>query len=132
MTPLQFRAAARKLVAQHGAGLIVLDYAQLMAPGSRDDSRERQVAEISRTVKTTAAELGIPIIMLSQLNENGRSRESRAIEQDANIFAILEEEGGNHFLNIKLARDCARARIPLTFRREFTRFEPRFAEEVRS
>jgi len=122
MSPLQFRAAARKLAAQHSVKLLVLDYAQLVQPSSHDDNRERQVAEVSRTVKTTAAELGIPIIVLSQLNDKGRSRESRAIEQDANIFAVIEEDDEGCFLNIRLARDCAKARIPLRFIREFTKF----------
>ena len=61
-----------------------------MEPSNRTESRERQVAECSRTIKTTAAELGIPIIVLSQLNDDGRSRESRAIEQDSDIFAIVD------------------------------------------
>ena len=123
LTPLQFRAVARKLVAQQKCQLLIVDYLQLMAPGSNDDTRERQVAECSRTIKTTASELGIPIIVLSQLNENGRSRESRAIEQDSNIFAVIEERDGNCFINLKYTRDCPRGRIPVTFHREFTRFD---------
>ena len=122
LAPLQFRAAARKLVVQHKCKLLIVDYAQLMEPASRDDNRERQVAECSRTIKTTAAELEIPIIVLSQLNEQGRSRESRTLEQDANIFAVIEEIEFEHYLNIKYARDCARTKIPLTFRKEYTRF----------
>ena len=123
MSPLQFRAAARKLAAQHGCRLLVVDYVQLMEPSNRTDSRERQVAECSRTIKTTASELGIPIIVLAQLNDDGRSRESRAIEQDSNIFALIEEEDGRHYLNLKYTRSCPRLRIPLTFRKEYTRFE---------
>ena len=123
MSSLQFRAAARKLVAQHKCRLLVVDYVQLMEPSNRTDSRERQVAECSRTIKTTAAELGIPIIVLAQLNDDGRSRESRAIEQDSNVFAIIEEEGGQYYLNLKYTRSCPSTRIPLTFRKEFTRFE---------
>jgi replicative DNA helicase len=123
MSPLQFRAAARKVTAQHKCRLLVVDYVQLMEPSNRTDSRERQVAECSRTIKTTASELGIPIIVLAQLNDYGRSRESRAIEQDSNIFAVIEEEGGRHYLHLKYTRSCPRARIPLTFRKEYTRFE---------
>lgn len=95
MSPLQFRAAARKLVVQHGCRLLVVDYVQLMEPSNRTDSRERQVAECSRTIKTTAAELKIPIIVLAQLNDDGRSRESRAIEQDSNepqIHPLLSKD----------------------------------------
>lgn len=123
MSPLQFRAAARKLVAQHKCKLLIVDYVQLMEPSNRTDSRERQVAECSRTIKTTAMELGIPIIVLAQLNDDGRSREIRAIEQDSNIFAVIEEQDGQHYLNLKYTRSCPRTRIPLTFRPEFTRFE---------
>ena len=123
MSPLQFRAAARKLTAQHGCRLLVVDYVQLMEPSNRTDNRERQVAECSRTIKTTAGELGIPIIVLAQLNDDGRSRESRAIEQDSNIFALIEEEDGRHYLNLKYTRSCPRSRIPLTFRKEYTRFK---------
>ena len=123
MSPLQFRAAARKLTAQHKCRLLVVDYVQLMEPSNRTDSRERQVAECSRTIKTTAGELGVPIIVLAQLNDDGRSRESRAIEQDSDIFAIIEEQDGRHYLNLKYTRSCPRARIPLTFRKEYSRFE---------
>jgi replicative DNA helicase len=123
MSPLQFRAAVRKLVAQHKCKLIIVDYLQLMEPSNRTDSRERQVAECSRTIKTTAGELGIPIIVLTQLNDDGRSRESRAIEQDSNIFAVIEEDQDGHYINLKYTRSCPRTRIPVTFRREFTRFE---------
>jgi replicative DNA helicase len=123
MSPLQFRAAARKLVAQHKCRLLVVDYVQLMEPSNRTDSRERQVAECSRTIKTTATALGIPIIVLAQLNDDGRSRESRAIEQDSIVFAILEENDGKHYLNLKYTRLCPSTRIRLTFRKEYTRFE---------
>ncbi len=72
-------------------------------------------------IKTTAAELGVPILVLSQLNDQGRSRESRAIEQDANIFAVIEEDEDGHWINLKLTRDCRGGRIPITFRKEFRR-----------
>ena len=61
--------------------------------------------------------------MLAQLNDEGRSRESRAIEQDSNVFAIIEGQDGQHYLNLKYTRSCPSTRIPLTFRNEFTRFE---------
>jgi replicative DNA helicase len=96
LPPLQFRAGARKLVAQQKCKLLIVDYLQLMEATNLRDSRERQVAECSRTIKTTAVELGVPIIVLCQLNEDNRARESRAIEQDSNIFAIIEPaQNGN-------------------------------------
>ena len=69
-----------KRVAQYKCGLLVLDHLQLMEPSNRTDGRERQVTECSRTIKTRASELRIPIIVLAQLNDDGRSREIRAIE----------------------------------------------------
>lgn len=125
LNPLQFRAGARKLVAQHKCRLIIVDYLQLMQPTNSRDQREQQVAECSRTIKTTASELGIPIIVLSQLNENGRSRESRAIEQDCNIFAVIEQDDDGHWINLKYTRDCQGGRIPVTFRKEHVRFTER-------
>lgn len=128
LTPAQFRAAARKLCVEKGCKLLVVDYLQLMEPSARDDSRERQVAESSRVIKTTAAELGVPIIVLSQLNDHGRSRESRAIEQDSNIFAVIEEDDGGHWINLKLTRDCRGGRIPVTFRKEVRQFAERISQ----
>lgn len=132
LSPAQFKAAARKMVAQQGVKLLIVDYLQLMQPTDPKEGRERQVADLSRTLKTTAGELGIPIIVLSQLNDNGRSRESRAIEQDANIFAVIEEEQPekdgplHHYINLKLTRDCRSGRIPITFHKEFTAFTEKF------
>lgn len=127
LTPAQFRSAARKLCTEKGCKLLIVDYLQLMEPTARDDTRERQVAESSRVIKTTAAELGVPIIVLSQLNDQGRSRESRAIEQDSNIFAVIEEDEDGHWLNLKLTRDCPGGRIPFTFRKELRQIGERFA-----
>lgn len=132
VTNVQFRAAARRLVHQQKCRLLIVDYLQLITPEGSEQNRERQVAETSRTIKTTAAELGIPIIVLSQLNENDRSRESRSIENDSNAFLIIEEtpvlnaqkqpsydEKGHpqttHHLWIKYARHCPNQRIPVTF-----------------
>jgi replicative DNA helicase len=114
------------------SGLGVQWHFNSVSVANRTDSRERQVADCSRTIRTTAAELGIPIIVLAQLNGDGRSRESRAIEQDSNVFAIIEETDGRHYLNLKYTRSCPSVRMPLTFRKEYARFESRFAEEARS
>jgi DnaB-like helicase C terminal domain len=100
--PLQFRAAARKLVVQHGCRLLVVDYVQLMEPSNRTDSRERQVAECSRTIpparpiaRGEVLHLQLDWSRYSQAckaelhqtyaegeryssNDDGRSRESRA------------------------------------------------------
>jgi len=125
---LQLRAAARRLVAVHGIRLMIVDYIQLLEPTNRTDSRERQVAECSRTLKSLTKELGITIIALTQLNADGASRESRAIEHDADLFLTIsqdEQQPQNWFLNIKLARACPRTSVPLSFRSEYLRFEDR-------
>jgi replicative DNA helicase len=125
---LQLRAAVRRMVAVHKVKMVVVDYIQLLEPTNMKDSRERQVAEASRTLKTLAKELGIVIIALTQLNSDGASRESRAIEHDCDLFLTIsqdEKEPSSWFLNIKLARACPRASIPLTFRSEFLRFDER-------
>jgi replicative DNA helicase len=123
---LQLRAAARRMVAVHNIRLLVVDYIQLLEPTNTKDSRERQVAEASRTLKTLAKELSITIIALTQLNSNGDSRESRAIEHDCDLFLTISREENDEdkwYLNIKLARACPRASIPLTFKPEHLRFE---------
>jgi replicative DNA helicase len=125
---LQLRAAVRRMVAVHKVKLVVVDYIQLLEPTNTKDSRERQVAEASRTLKTLAKELGIVIIALTQLNSDGASRESRAIEHDCDLFLTIsqdEKDQSSWFLNIKLARACPRASIPLTFRSQYLRFDER-------
>jgi len=125
---LQLRAAMRRLVAVHNCRIIVVDYIQLIEPTNPKDSRERQVAEASRTLKQLAKELNISIIALTQLNSDGASRESRAIEHDCDLFLVIErdqEPPYGWFLNIKLARACSRARIPLEFRESYMRFDER-------
>jgi replicative DNA helicase len=124
VNPLQLRAAMRRMCAVHKTRIIVVDYIQLLSPTDRKDSRERQVAEASRTLKQLAKELGITIIALTQLNAEGASRESRAIEHDCDLFLVIErDDQGNWYLNIKLARACGRASIPLAFRESYMRFD---------
>lgn len=100
LTPMELRAKARRLKADHGLKLLIVDYIQLMHVPGRYDTREQEVAKISRTLKAIARELSIPVIGVSQLNRqvDGRSdkhpllsdlRESGAIEQDADIIAFI-------------------------------------------
>ena len=124
VNPLQLRAALRRMCAVHQTRVVVVDYIQLLSPTDRKDSRERKVAEASRTLKQLAKELGITIIALTQLNAEGASRESRAIEHDCDLFLVIErDDEGNWYLNIRLARACGRASIPLEFRESFMRFD---------
>jgi len=97
-TVLQLRAKARRLKRRHDIGLIIVDYIQLMhSPVT--ESRQQQISEISRGLKALAREMKIPVIAISQLNRavdrEGRRprmsdlRESGAIEQDADVVALL-------------------------------------------
>jgi len=102
LTPLELRAKARRLKLQHDVKCIMIDYMQLMDnPGP--ESRQQQISEISRAVKSVARELNIPVICLSQLNRmtEGREghrprmsdlRESGSIEQDADVVMLLHRE----------------------------------------
>ena len=99
---MELRTKARRLKAEHGLDLLIVDYLQLMQPGTprRDGNRVQEVSEISRGLKALARELKIPVIALSQLSREsermgGREprlsdlRESGAIEQDADLVMLL-------------------------------------------
>jgi len=104
ISPFEVRAKCRRLKAQHGLDMIMIDYLQLMDLKQKVDSRERAVAEISKTLKAIAKELQVPVIALAQLNRGveGRTekkpmlsdlRESGSIEQDADVIMMLYREG---------------------------------------
>jgi replicative DNA helicase len=137
LSVFQLRAKARRLFQQHGIELLIIDYLQLLSAvgGSRKiESRQQEVADISRGIKALSRELNVPVIALSQLNDEGKLRESRAIGQDADNVWVLEpqnaemEEDANPSeipvtLSIKKARNGPTGRIPLIFLRGITRFE---------
>jgi replicative DNA helicase len=99
-TVLEMRAKARRLQSEHGLGLIIVDYLQLMS-GSKAESRNQEISEISRSLKGLARELNVPVIVLSQLSRQVESRigdkrpqlsdlrESGSIEQDADIVMFV-------------------------------------------
>jgi replicative DNA helicase len=100
ITVLEMKAKARRLTAEVGLGLIIIDYLQLMRGSAYRDSREQEISEISRSLKALAKELNIPVIALSQLNRKVEDRtnrrpqmadlrESGAIEQDADVIAFI-------------------------------------------
>lgn len=100
MTALEVRSRARRIKAEHGLGLIVIDYLQLMQSRGRSENRQQEVSDISRSLKSLARELGVPVISLSQLSRAVEQRtdkkpyladlrESGSLEQDADIVAFL-------------------------------------------
>jgi replicative DNA helicase len=140
---LELRAKARRLQAQYGIELIVLDYLQLMRGHSRSESRQQEISEISRSLKALARELKVPILGLSQLSRAVESRqdhrpqlsdlrESGAIEQDADVVVMLmreeyynptEENQGKAEVIIGKQRNGPVGSIKLAFLKEFVRFE---------
>ncbi len=101
-TVLKMRAVSRRLKSEHGLGLIIVDYLQLMAPSRNFDSMVQQVTEISRSLKGLARELDVPVLALSQLSravEQRRDkprlsdlRDSGSIEQDADVVMFIHRE----------------------------------------
>ena len=102
---MELRSKARRLKAEHGLDLIVIDYLQLMQGRSKggDNSRQQEVSEISRSLKALARELDVPVVALSQLSRSVESRtvkkpmlsdlrESGSIEQDADVVMFLHRE----------------------------------------
>lgn len=147
---LDLRARVRRFREKFGVEFVVIDYLQLLRSTSRraQESRQLEVSEISAGIKGLAKELMIPIMVLSQLNrqpdERGGKpmmshlRESGSIEQDADVIGMLyrpemyaqdEEErkemSGKAELLIVKQRNGPVGDVPLTFLKEFTRFEPR-------
>ena len=152
LSVFELRTKARRLVRNHGAKIIMIDYLQLMnANGMRFSSRQEEVSTISRSLKQIAKELDIPILALSQLNRGVESREglegkrpqlsdlreSGAIEQDADMvlfvhrpeyYHIYQDENGRDLhgmaqIIIAKHRKGATGDVLLNFRGEFTRFE---------
>jgi replicative DNA helicase len=100
LTTMEIRARCRRLKADKGVGLIIVDYLQLMRSSHKSDSREQEISDISRNLKALAKELSVPVIALSQLNRKVEERsdkrpmlsdlrESGAIEQDADVIVFI-------------------------------------------
>ncbi len=146
---LQLRAKARRMFQQFGIRLFVIDYLQLLNSTSRRaENRQQEIADISNGIKALAKELNVPVIVLSQLNrelEKDKNRkprlsdlrESGAIEQDADLVALLykpssgeeddapsqEQEAVAVNLYIAKQRNGPTGDVPLTFLKGYTRFE---------
>ena len=103
LTLMQLRAKARRMKQKFNISCLFIDYLQLMTTGSRSESRQQEVSEMSRGVKALARELNVPIVALSQLNRAAEQREghrprmsdlreSGSIEQDADVVMMLHRE----------------------------------------
>lgn len=141
----QLCAKARRMKANHGVGLIIIDYIQLVKFPKHAGNDVMEISNVSMAVKALAKELGIPIIALAQMNreiEKGQERRPRMsdlkgasqLEQDADLILMLQlSNPGEAAMNpsiVQVSALIAKQRngivgidIPLTFFREFTRFE---------
>lgn len=140
---LELRGKARRLKSQHDIQLIIVDYLQMLQSPSRSENRQQEIADISRSLKSLAKELNVPLVAISQLSRGPEKREDRrpqladlresgAIEQDADVVALLfreelytptEENRGLVELMIAKQRNGPTGTINLTFIKEYTRFE---------
>jgi replicative DNA helicase len=146
---LEMRAKSRRLAAEHGLDMLVIDYIQLMQGRGRFENRTLEVASISRSLKGLAKELSVPVIVISQLSRapEARSdhrpllsdlRESGALEQDADVVVMLfrpdqypdvkPEDENIAELNVAKQRNGPTGLVRLAFLKQETRFgnlEPR-------
>jgi replicative DNA helicase len=139
---LQVTANARRLKLRHDIGMVVVDYIQLVDAEESRDSRQEQIAKISRRMKTLARELDVPVVALSQLNRAVENREDRrprmadlresgAIEQDADLVLLLHrpeyydpnDSPGIAEVIVAKNRNGATGTAKLTFLKTITRFE---------
>jgi replicative DNA helicase len=154
MNVLEMRAKARRLKREHGLGLVIIDYLQLMRGYGNTESRQQEISDISRSLKGLAKELGCPVIALSQLNRAVETRtdrkplladlrESGAIEQDADVIMFIYREEfykrcecppdgecmcgrrGKATVSIGKQRNGPTGDINLTFISKYARFEDR-------
>ncbi len=146
---LEMRAKARRLKAEGGLGLLVIDYLQLMAGSGRQESRQQEVSQISRGLKGLARELEVPVIALSQLSRGPEQRtdhrpqlsdlrDSGSIEQDADLVMFLyrpeyysstgQDDDGNALegkaeLIVGKQRNGPTGTVELYFHKAYTRFD---------
>jgi replicative DNA helicase len=139
---MQIAASARRIKRRRKIGLLMVDYIQLVDSEDSRDSRQEQIAKISRRLKTLARELEVPIVALSQLNRAVESREDKrprmadlresgAIEQDADMVLLLHrpeyydanDQPGIAELIVAKNRNGPTGNIKLTFLKNLTRFE---------
>jgi replicative DNA helicase len=145
---LEIRAKARRLKAEKNIGMIIIDYLQLMQGPAKSESREREISHISRSLKSLAKELNIPVIALAQMNRAVEARtdkrpqlsdlrESGSIEQDADVvtflyrpeyYGIKQDQDGNSLegvaeIIVGKQRNGPTGEVRLAFIKEYARFE---------
>jgi replicative DNA helicase len=152
LSVLELRAKARRLNVEHGLGMLVIDYLQLMRGRSRVESRQQEISEISRSLKALAKELNIPVIAVSQLSRKTEERrdfrpqlsdlrESGAIEQDADLILFLYRDElynrsednpnrGKAEVIIGKQRNGPIGKIELAFLDKFTTFKELYKGEA--
>lgn len=144
LSPAELRARARRVAKEHGSlGLIVIDYLQLMQVPGNKENRTAEISEISRSLKSLAKELNVPVIALSQLNRSLEQRadkrpvmsdlrESGAIEQDADLIIFIyrdevyndeSKDKGTAEIIIAKQRNGPIGKVRLTFLGKYTKFE---------
>lgn len=147
---LEMRSKCRRLKMEHGLGMIMIDYLQLMkGDGHGGDSREREISDISRGLKALAKELHVPVIALSQLNRSlerrpdkrpmpSDLRESGALEQDADMIVFVyrdevynpeSEDRGIAEIIIGKQRNGPIGTARVRFFHEFTKFENLYPDQ---
>jgi replicative DNA helicase len=152
LSVLEMRAKARRLKADHGLGMVIVDYLQLMKGRARVESRQQEISEISRSLKALAKELAIPVIAVSQLSRKTEERtgnrpqlsdlrESGAIEQDADLILFIYRDEvynrdpdnpnrGKAEVIIGKQRNGPIGKIDLAFLDKFTTFKDLYKGET--
>jgi len=149
LSVLELRAKARRLKSEHGLGMIIIDYLQLMKGRGKAESRQQEISEISRSLKALAKELNVPVIAVSQLSRKTEERtgnrpqlsdlrESGAIEQDADVILFLfreevyhrtEENRGKAEVIIGKQRNGPTGKVDLAFLDRYTSFKDLYKGE---
>ncbi len=152
LSALELRAKARRLKADRGLGMVIVDYLQLMKGRARVESRQQEISEISRSLKALAKELNIPVIAVSQLSRKTEERtgnrpqlsdlrESGAIEQDADLIVFIYRDEvynrsednpnrGKAEVIIGKQRNGPIGKIDLAFLDKFTTFKDLYKGEA--
>ena len=152
LSALELRAKARRLKSEHGLGMLIVDYLQLMKGRARVENRQQEISEISRSLKALSKELSIPVIAVSQLSRKTEERtgnrpqlsdlrESGAIEQDADLIIFIyrdevynrsedNQNRGKAEVIIGKQRNGPIGKIDLAFLDKFTTFKDLYKGET--